>query len=136
MTFLLVQEGYVYVSDVVLSQLVHEHDVVYVDLSAQCSVRLFQEVYICKQIDLRLSSFIDVQCIQIGISDCHLEAVRSVLAFRSEGHGTAEHEVEIRIVACDPSVEEVVVQLSCSHDALIVISVDMQPVYLHAADVQ
>ena len=136
MTFLLVQEVYVYVSDVVLSQLVDEHDVVDVDLSAQCAVSFFQEVYVGKQIDLRLASFIDVQCIQIGIADCHLEAVRSVLAFRSEGHGTAEHEVQIRVVARDPSVEEVVVQLSCCHDSLIVISVDMQPVYLHAAEIQ
>ena len=78
---------------------------------------------------------VDVERVEVGIAEIGGEPVQGVLGRVGEGCKALEHEVDIRIVADDASVECVVGKLAGGVDTGIVVTQQVEPVYAQRIDV-
>ena len=68
------------------------------------------------------------------MSDVCEELVSCVLCLGRECERSLKQEVEVRVMAYDPSVETVGREVSYCGDVAVVVTVGVQPVYLQGVD--
>ena len=117
------------VPDVVPAVLVFQHDVpdvnvAYDVLSADSGeIRLRAEAY------ARDPPLVDIERIQVGISQIGVELVNRVPGLRGECEYSLEQEIKVRVAADDSSVEGVAAELAGRNNSGVVVVIHVQPVH-------
>ena len=79
--------------------------------------------------------FVDVECVQVGISEIGGEPVQGVLRGAGKCRKALEHETKVGVVADDAAVERVVRELSGRVYAGVVVAKEIEPVNAKRIDV-
>ena len=116
------------------SVLVLQHHVLYADVSDNVLAADSREVRLRTQTHLRHPALVDVQCVQIGVTEVCIELIQSVFRLRRKREYTLEKEVQIRVAAHDSSVESILRERAHSRDIAIFISQNIQPVHIKRVD--